>query len=124
VQTDLYASFAALLGQPVPEGAAEDSVDAHAIWLGADLEEPPRTSAVHHSLNGHFAFRSGRWKLIEGQGSGGFTRVPVAEDAASEGGGQLYDLRLDPGETTNLWDEQPEVVTRLRAELAAVRGDD
>ena len=121
VHTDLYATFAGLLGQPVPDGAAEDSFDAHDLWLGADLEEPPRTSAVHHSLNGHFAYRAGRWKLIESQGSGGFTRIDVAEDAPE---GQLYDLRLDPAETTNLWDKKPEVVTRLRAELAAVRGDD
>ena len=121
VHTDLYATFAALLSQPVPDGAAEDSVDLSAVWLGDPVEEPPRTAAVHHSLNGHFAYREGRWKLIESKGSGGFTRVDVADDAPE---GQLYDLRLDPGETTNLWDERPEVVARLRAGLAAVRGDD
>ena len=98
-----------------------DSVDLSAVWLGDPVEEPPRTAAVHHSLNGHFAYREGRWKLIESKGSGGFTRVDVADDAPE---GQLYDLRLDPGETTNLWDERPEVVARLRAGLAAVRGDD
>jgi len=120
VHTDLYATFAGLLGQEVPAGAAEDSVDLSAVWLGGEPEEPPRAAAVHHSLNGHFAYREGRWKLIESQGSGGFTKIQVADDAPE---GQLYDLRLDPAETTNLWDERPEVVERLRAALAEVRGD-
>ncbi len=120
VHTDLYATFAALLGQQVPAGAAEDSIDQSAVWLGAELAKPPRRTAIHHSLNGHFAVRQGRWKLIESQGSGGFTKIEPAEDAPA---GQLYDLRLDPAETTNLWDEKPEVVERLKKRLAAIRGD-
>jgi hypothetical protein len=35
---------------------------------------------------------------------------------------QLYDLKLDPGETTNRAAEYPEVVTRMLGELARLRG--
>ena len=121
VLTDCYATFARLLGHAVPAGAAEDSVDQAAVWLGLELEEPPRTAAVHHSMNGLFALRQGRYKLIDGQGSGGFSKIPVAEDDPP---GQLYDLRLDPGETTNLWHKKPDVVERLSRRLARIRGDD
>jgi hypothetical protein len=31
--------------------------------------------------------------------------------------GQLYDLAKDPGETTNLYNEHPEIVKALKAKL-------
>ena len=49
----------------------EDSWDVMPSWTGSDtFERPP---VVMHSINGVFAIRSGKWKLIESLGSGGFT---------------------------------------------------
>ena len=75
--------------------------------------------------------RSGDWKFIEGQGSGGFSgrvrgadplAVKAREEAArelkeSEPEAQLYNLSQDLGETTNLFDDNPEIVSELRREM-------
>lgn len=83
-----------------------------------------RESLVHHSGDGMFAIRRGKWKLIEGLGSGGFTAPARQEPVESEAAGQLYDLENDPGESFNLWLEHPVIVKELLAELAAVRSAD
>ena len=121
VLTDLTATLAALCGATVPEGAAEDSLDLSPVFLGAEPDAPVRTAAIHHSLNGTFAVRSGPWKLIEGLGSGGFTKPARAEPAEGEPPGQLYHLGRDPGETTNLWLAEPEVVEELQEQLERAR---
>ncbi|MFT6362156.1 MAG: arylsulfatase A-like enzyme [Planctomycetota bacterium] len=120
VLTDLFATFASITNQTPAAGAGEDSYDALPVLRDLAIDEPVRDHAVHHSLNGVFALREGRWKLIEGKGSGGFTGVPTTEDDPP---GQLYDLRLDPGEATNLYGEEPAVVARLQARLDTVRGE-
>ncbi|MDA0948199.1 MAG: arylsulfatase [Planctomycetota bacterium] len=117
--TDLYATFAELLGRSLGEEEAEDSLSQLAAFRGTAVGVRP--SMVQHSLDGMFALRAGRWKLIEARGTGGFTapRRVEREEGAPEG--QLYDLQRDPGESINLWGSESEVVARLRAELAAIR---
>ena len=117
VLSDLYRSLAGLAGAAVPAGQGEDSFDQSAELLGG-AEAPVRDHLVHHSGNGVFAIREGRWKLILGKSSGGFTKWSPPEDAPP---GQLYDLRSDPAETTNLYREHPDVVERLTQRLEAIR---
>ena len=62
---------------------------------------------------------SSDWKLITGLGSGGFTKPGNVKPQAGEPAVQLYNLRTDPGETTNLAAEQPERVAALQAALQA-----
>jgi arylsulfatase A-like enzyme len=121
VLTDLMATLAGITGEPLPAGAGEDSLDQSAVLRGEHLLRPVRSSAVHHSINGTFALRSGRWKLIEGLGSGGFTQPKVVAPKKGGPAGQLYDLVADPSEANNLWLEQPEVVRELTALLDEVR---
>ena len=112
-QVDLMATLASVVGYDLPRGAAEDSLDLLPEWLDRDLPSPIRTSVIHHSGNGMFAVRKGRWKLILGRGSGGFSKPSRIEPGPGEPGGQLYDLVRDPGETRNRYREFPEVVDRL-----------
>ena len=65
-----------------------------------------------------FAIREGPWKLVEGQGSGGFTNVKIAP---GDPAGQLYNLADDPGETKNLHAEKPDIVRHLSDLLAKCR---
>lgn len=116
VHTDLYRTLANLVGQAVPDDAGEDSVDQLAVLTGGDAAA--RDHLVHHSGNGLFGIRVGRWKLIEGRGSGGFSRWTPPEDAPA---GQLYDLESDPAEQRNVYAEHPEVVAELQARLAEIR---
>jgi len=111
--TDLFPTFVALAGGRMPEGAAEDGVDQTALWLGEELEAPPRDQIFHHAFDGMLAVRRGRWKLIAGLGSGGFTYPYRELPSPGEPPGQLYDLVEDRLETKNLWDEEPKVRDEL-----------
>jgi hypothetical protein len=72
------------------------------------------------SGSGFMTIRSGRWKLIEGLGSGGFTKPSRIEPGPGDPAGQLYDLVADPAETTNRFAAEPAVVERLRAEMRRI----
>ena len=125
--TDLYATAAAITGQELGEDEGEDSFDLSPLLFddttrGLDGASFAREDCVHHSLNGTFALRSGRWKWIEGRGSGGFTAPRKVEPAEGEPHGQLYDLVADPAESENLCLERPQVVEDLQARLDALRG--
>ncbi len=67
--TDLYATFAEIAGVKLEDNCAEDSLSLVA------LAESPTAGrgapVIHHSANGMFAIRDGKWKLVAGNGSGG-----------------------------------------------------
>jgi arylsulfatase A-like enzyme len=112
--TDLLATCADLVGVKVPDDAGEDSVSLLPALRG-QARTALREAVVHHSANGSFAIRQGRWKLCLCPGSGGWS-VPRPGSKQEKGlpAVQLYDLEKDPGEKTNLQDQHPEEVARLR----------
>ena len=114
---DLYATFAAALGAEVAQGAAEDSVSLLGLYRG---EEGAARNApiVHHSANGTFALREGRWKAIFCTGSGG-RENPKGRPFD---GLRLYDMQLDPGETNDLASAEPEVAAGMTALLTELYG--
>ena len=118
--TDLYATLAALFGAPVTAGAAPDSVDASPLWFAREEREDVRESMVQHSFEGIYVMRSGRFKLIAGLGSGGFSDPVWVDPAAGGPLGQLYDLIADPGEQQDLFTQHPDRVASLAAELKRV----
>jgi len=111
--TDLMATLANLVGADLGENAAEDSFDILPILKGSSAEVQGRETIVHHSLRGMFAIRKGEWKLVLGRGSGGFTQPVRYRPQEGEPEGQLYNIATDPRETTNLYQERPEVVEEL-----------
>ncbi len=114
---DLMATIATVTGYDLPERVAVDSQNVLPALLGKDLDQPIRETLVHHSVNGMFAIRQGKWKYIQGQGSGGWSRDKTEANMP----GQLYDLDADPGETTNLYTQEPEVAERLEGMLEGVK---
>lgn len=119
--TDLLATFAAMLNVELPDGAGEDSFDLLPVLKGTQpANKPIRGPVVLPSANGFMSIRFGPWKLINGLGSGGFTKPGRVQPEDSGPVGQLYNLVADPGETTNLWLEQPRVVRRLVAEFERI----
>lgn len=115
---DLMATCAAIIGTELPDGAGSDSVDILPIMRG--LEKPVRDTLVHHSGDGMFSIRRGAWKLVEGLGSGGFTRPAHIEPQPGGPTGQLYNIAEDLGEQHNRWQEHPEVVAHLSKLLAEI----
>lgn len=117
--TDVLATGAALLGDTLPSGAAEDSFNALAAWRG-EPNARVRDSVILDSASGIFAIREGDWKLIERNESLPGTRGKTAK-ADVENQNQLYNLADDPAETRNLWAENPDIVRRLTGLLSAAR---
>ena len=111
--TDLLATCAEIFGARLPDTAAEDSGSILPALLGAD-HAPVHEAVVHHSINGRFSIRQGRWKLELCSGSGGWGK-PVDNAAQQQGLPelQLYDLNADVGEVKNVQADHPEIVARL-----------
>ena len=110
---DLMATGAEIVGAQLPQDAGEDSVSLLPVLRG-EAAKPVRENVIHHSINGSFAIREGKWKLCLCPGSGGWSDPrPGKEDPAKMPPVQLYDLAADIGEKTNLQDKNPELVARL-----------
>lgn len=115
---DFFATTADVLGADLPPGCCEDSVSILPALRGAPIQSP-RRGVAHHSFSGHFAYRQDRWKLILARGSGGWSSPKENQVAAGTPEAQLYDMQADPGETRNLYQERPEIASKLLADLAA-----
>ncbi len=111
--TDLMATCAAIVGAALPDDAGEDSVNLLPDLLGT-AKGPLREATVHHSINGSFAIRQGRWKLALCPDSGGWSAPrPGRSEVSDLPPIQLFDLSRDVGERHNVQAEHPEVVSRL-----------
>jgi arylsulfatase A len=117
---DLAASLAGLVDQPLTEGAFPDSDNVLGALLG-NPEARGRTALLQqdNGSSGRFGYREGNWKLV---------RLPPRK---KKGGDQadpkpasmleaLYDLDTDPGETTDVRDQFPDVAARLSKNLDAI----
>ena len=77
-------------------------------------KKPLREATVHHSLNGSFSIRRGKWKLELCPGSGGWSYPhPDTPQAKALPAVQLYNLKKDIDETTNVQHKYPEKVKEL-----------
>ena len=111
--TDLLATLSGIIKTPLPEGTGEDSYNMLSAYLGTDKGVQIRDYTIHHSLEGFFSIRKGKWKLTTNLGSGGFT-LPVDDDPKEEGKvGTLYNLQEDINEQNNLYNKYPNVVDKL-----------
>lgn len=113
--TDVLATIAEIISQPLPPQAGEDSVSFLAALKG---QPSGRNDLVSHSITGAFAVRQGPWKLLLAPDSGGWSAPrPNTPAAAKLPPVQLYHLGDDLGEQQNLHAEQPDRVSQLTALL-------
>ncbi len=115
--TDVFATLADILGQEMPVNVAEDSFSLLPLFRGGTWRQQ-RAPVIHHSADGMFAIRDGRWKLVAGNGSGGREKP---DGKPFERPYQLYDLEADPSEKRNVYDRNPEVAARLEQDLDRIR---
>lgn len=119
--TDIFATLAESAGQSLPAQAAEDSFSFWPALRGQNTPQAVRPHIVHHSADGIFSIRQGKWKLANALGSGGFTLPKRKEPEANGAPGTLFDLEKDPFEKEDLYAQQPAVVAELSALLAQVQ---
>jgi arylsulfatase A len=105
---DVMPTFAELAGRLSPEGI--DGVSFLPTLLGRPDQRAanPLYWEYHGLWNGAQAVRLGRWKGVR-LGGHDDPDAPV----------ELYDLDADPGETSDLAAEHPDVVARIRAVMDA-----
>jgi arylsulfatase A-like enzyme len=121
--TDLLATCAAITGRQIPKNAGEDSYNILPAILGEEHASPIREATVHHSINGSFSIRKGKWKLELCPGSGGWSAPKPGRAPKGAAPIQLYDLEKDIGEKNNIQAKHPEVVKELTALLEKYRND-
>lgn len=114
--TDFYATFADIAGHRMADTEGEDSYSLLPVLKSTRKKRPIREATVHHSINGQFTIRQGKWKLLLSASSGGWSQPHPNNSKALTGLPpiQLYDMEVDPSETRNVQAEHPEVVGRLR----------
>lgn len=137
---DLLATMAALVDTNLTDDDAPDSFNV----LPALTETPSDPIRDHLVLGAskatHLTIRQGKWLYIGAEGSGGFAGkkgtdferggpgahlLTLQVNSDVENGklkgnaspAQLYDLKADQSQTTNLYNEHPAIVRRMRSLL-------
>ncbi len=119
---DLLPTFAALAGAAIPESIRLDGLDA-TDFLRGKSGASPRGEYLYYAGCLLTGVRVDKWKLVLPRqaappGTGWWGRMI---DAVPEM--QLFNLQEDPGETTNLAGNRPEVVARLMQRIEKARAE-
>ncbi|MBT3274466.1 MAG: arylsulfatase [Spirochaetales bacterium] len=122
---DMMATAAEIVGQRLPESAAEDSVSILPAMLGKKISAPLREATVHHASDGHLAIRRGDWVYIDST-SGDANKEPdwFREQRGAELNttfGVLYNLKEDPTECFNEIHKHPDIARSLKDMLEHYR---
>ena len=121
---DMFATLAAVVGETQLDRSttAPDSVNVLPAVTGAP-EQSLRQDLLFQSANGVYAIRSGPWKWIEGVPLAPPGRKPPGKKGpkADQFKPQLIHLQNDPGETTDVSSQHPDVVNRLSTILRQQR---
>jgi len=123
---DILPTIAHRIGAQLPD----HKIDGCNIWsliVGEPGAKSPHEALFFYWGSDLHAVRMGRWKLhyphkyqTLGGRPGGTGGKPVPYETA-EIGLSLFDLENDPGETTNVIDQHPEVVARIDKLAEAMR---
>jgi len=119
--TDLLATFADICGAKLPAGAGPDSFSFLPVLEGLQPADKPIRGPIVMQAGSSSAMmiRSGDWKFINQLGSGGFTKPSSIKPMPGGLAVQLYNLRTDPAETTNLAAQRPDKVEQLLSAMQA-----
>jgi len=110
---DFYPTLAALGGAEIPTDRIIDGKDIRELMVSGGQGESPHDTFFYYMCNRLEAVRRGCWKLHVGK------KVGTDYQSIAE----LYDLEADPGEASNVYQANPDIVAALSALLAACRQD-
>ncbi len=143
-QVDLLATFAEIIGKPLNGNENFDSVNQLEALTGNPKSMIRDHLIISPNHSSHLVARKGEWVYIPAQGEGGFQAkkvgdhtfggaavLPFSGQVNSDivGGkirkdappAQLYNLSNDLSQTTNVYQENPEIVKELRELLSSYR---
>jgi arylsulfatase A len=110
-QVDLLATIADILGTGLENAHGEDSFSLLPVLHGSGASQRLREPLIHFG-RGHFALRIDRWKLV-------FDRHPSQKGGLGPPA-ELYDLKADPAEETNVLQDHPQLAERLCLQAKAL----
>jgi arylsulfatase A-like enzyme len=121
---DMLPTLAALAGGKVPRDRVIDGHDISDLVHGIAGAKSP-TAVLHHYARTRLgAVRSGPWKLhLPRPVDAKWQHYSKEADAIEIPQPMLFDLRADPGETTDVAARHPEVVARLMEAAGRARTD-
>lgn len=126
---DLLPTIAGLANAPLPP-LKIDGKPAWSVLTGESDQSPHEAYFFYYGNNELQGVRYQQWKLyfphqyqsLQGQ-SGGTNGQPVGYQQARLPEIALYDVQRDPGETTNLAQQHPDVVARIQSLADTMRVD-
>ena len=112
--TDLFRTCAAIVGQSLPDNAAEDSVSFVEILDGQDLASPLRAppSITRSTARLQSVSANGNSSYVLDR-AGGVNRRPRGRQIATCPHDNCMTWQQDPGETKNVAEQHPDVVEQL-----------
>lgn len=126
-QVDLMGTLAALIGQELPENVGQDSMNFLDTMLGRSDQGRPHVVQQGAGAN-NLGLRVGDWKLIPNPQTPNWVdpkhnarNNPISTPMPTRNNNYLFNLADDPGETTNLADDYPEVVQELKELLDSIK---
>jgi arylsulfatase A-like enzyme len=113
----------------LPEGAAEDSFDVLRAFTEERPGAPVRDQVILQSASAIYGIRMGDWKLVERANAPTFDsgrNKRKAEQAARKKRlapkkNELFNLRDDPSEATNVIAEHADIATKMANMLVEAR---
>ncbi len=111
--TDLLATLADLHDVELPDNAGEDSVSFLPALQGKPIPGNTERGVVHHSDSGLFAIRRGNWKVVFDKAGGTRRKNPKDPPVKNPADIQLFDMKHDSVESTNLQEQRPVIVKEL-----------
>lgn len=106
--TDLLATFAEITGESYSKKDDVDSISMVEALTGNDHNNFLREYVIHHSGNGVFSIRKGKWKMIFESKGNGWDEGPIRGTA-----GQLFNMETDTYEKDDIWNEQQKITNEM-----------
>jgi arylsulfatase A-like enzyme len=113
IQLDIHPTALAAAGVEAPADAKFDGVNLLPYVTGEKSGAPH--DALYWRLGQQIAVRAGDWKLVKAVGMASVKPPRQAGGKADTGGAELYNLKDDIGEKTNLAEKNPDKLAELAA---------
>lgn len=111
--TDLLATAADIFEDKLKDNEGEDSVSFLPVLKGESRNDASRGAIVHHSDVGFYSIRKDQWKLIFHKDAGSRRIDPKDKPVINPGEIQLFNMKTDFEESTNVATHNPEIVLEL-----------